>query len=175
MLPGLKFLFATVVLSISVLIFGLGAAALLRSAHDEFVSVPAWRSAQQPMFAPATDVARIDMPRIDTSRPTLSLARIEPLAPPVPESKKVDEPKLASIDPKTATDAKIDGVDPQTAETDKPVVKKLRRSRNAGKRKRFARRARTVIAQQPQSFTSNADPFGGFGVSLPLATSPARR
>lgn len=172
MLPGLKFLFATVVLSISVLIFGLGAAALLRSAHDEFVTMPAWRTAQQPMFAPATDVARIEMPRSEAARPTLSLARIDPVAPPLPDTKKADAPKLASIDPKTATDAKLDPAK-QTAETDKPVVKKLRRSRNAAKRKRYARR--TTIAQQPQSFTSNSDPFAGFGGGAPLANPPSRR
>lgn len=48
MLPGLRILFATTALAISVLIFGLGAAALLRAAHEEFASLPSWRLAQQP-------------------------------------------------------------------------------------------------------------------------------
>jgi len=34
MLPGFRFLFAAIVLSMSVLIFGFGAAALLRTAHE---------------------------------------------------------------------------------------------------------------------------------------------
>lgn len=172
MLPGFKFLVATIFLSISVLIFGLGAAALLRSAHDEFVSIPSWRAAQQPMMAPAMDIAKFDNPRIDTSRPTLSLLRAEPAAPALPETKKTDDTKVASIDPKTATDAKVDAANSETAETDKPAVKKLRRSRNAGKRKRFARRARTAVAAQQQNF--NSDPFAGFSTSVPLANPPRR-
>lgn len=172
MLPGFKFLVATVVLSISVLIFGLGAAALLRSAHDEFVSIPSWRMAQQPIFAPAMDTAKFDNPRIDTSRPTLSLLRAEPAAPALPEAKKTDDTKVAAIEPKTATDATVDAANSETAETDKPVVKKLRRSRNAGKRKRFARRARTTVTAQQQTF--NSDPFAGFGASVPLANPPRR-
>lgn len=45
MLPGLRFFLSTLVLAISVLIFGLGAAALLRATHDEFASLPALRMA----------------------------------------------------------------------------------------------------------------------------------
>ena len=52
MLPGFRFLFATVVLAVSVLVFGLGAAALLRAAHEDFVNLPSWRLAQQPVLAP---------------------------------------------------------------------------------------------------------------------------
>ena len=45
MLPGFRFLFAAIVLSMSVLVFGLGAAALLRAAHEEFASsAPLWRA-----------------------------------------------------------------------------------------------------------------------------------
>ena len=40
MLPGFRFLFTAIVLSMSVLIFGLGAAALLRAAHEEFANLP---------------------------------------------------------------------------------------------------------------------------------------
>ena len=38
MLPGFRFLFAATMLSMSLLVFGLGAAALLRAAHEEFTS-----------------------------------------------------------------------------------------------------------------------------------------
>jgi hypothetical protein len=39
MLPGFRFLFAARVLAMPMLIFGLGAAALLRAAHEEFASI----------------------------------------------------------------------------------------------------------------------------------------
>ena len=51
MLPGFRFLFAAIVLSMSILVFGLGAAALLRAAHEEFASTPSWRAAPEPKFA----------------------------------------------------------------------------------------------------------------------------
>lgn len=69
MLPGLRILFATTVLAISILIFGLGAAALLRAAHDEFATLPSWRLAQQPMLAP----------QFEMSAPTLAMLRVEAL------------------------------------------------------------------------------------------------
>lgn len=65
MLPGFRFLFATVVLAGAVLIFGLGAAALLRVAHEEFASLPSWHAAPPPL------PARIAEP------PTLALIRVE--------------------------------------------------------------------------------------------------
>ena len=52
MLPGFRFLFAAIMLSMSLLIFGLGAAALLRSAHEEFASNPAWRATPEVTYAP---------------------------------------------------------------------------------------------------------------------------
>src|ERR1700756_3123250 len=55
MLPGFRFLFAAIALSISILVFGLGAAALLRAAHEEFSSNPSWRAAPEPMLAQKTD------------------------------------------------------------------------------------------------------------------------
>ena len=55
MLPGFRFLFAAIVLSMSVLVFGLGAAALLRAAHEEFASNPSWRAPPEPVFAQPND------------------------------------------------------------------------------------------------------------------------
>ncbi|UPJ47559.1 hypothetical protein IVB30_30440 [Bradyrhizobium sp. 200] len=68
MLPGFRFLFTAIVLSMSILIFGLGAAALLRAAHEEFANLPARRAPPQPMFARQND----DEP------PTLALLRVDP-------------------------------------------------------------------------------------------------
>jgi len=68
MLPGFRFLLAAIVLSISILIFGLGAAALLRAAHEEFAGIPSRRTLPEPVFAQ----------RSDTPAPTLALLRVEP-------------------------------------------------------------------------------------------------
>jgi len=64
MLPGLRFLFAAIVLSMSVLVFGLGAAALLRAAHEEFVSVPSRHPPPETIFAnPRSERLRVFLRR----------------------------------------------------------------------------------------------------------------
>lgn len=70
MLPGFRFLFVAIVLSMSILVFGLGAAALLRAAHEEFANNPSRRAAPEAMFAQQSDAAR----------PVLAMLRIEPQA-----------------------------------------------------------------------------------------------
>ncbi|MHC2436244.1 hypothetical protein [Bradyrhizobium sp. USDA 4451] len=71
MLPGLRFLFAATVLAISLLVFGLGAAALFRAAHEEFASIPARRAPPEPQFAqpseapPVLAMVRVDPPAAD--------------------------------------------------------------------------------------------------------------
>jgi hypothetical protein len=70
MLPGFRFLFAAIVLSLSILVFGLGAAALLRAAHEEVASNPSWRAAPEMMFARQGDGAP----------PVLAMLRVEPAA-----------------------------------------------------------------------------------------------
>lgn len=93
MLPGIRFIFVTVILSASVLIFGLGAAALLRVSHEEFATLPSWRVAQ-PQFPPAP---------VETTIPTLAMLRIE-----TPEAAKADATE-ESPDPTPApsTDADL--------------------------------------------------------------------
>src|SRR6516165_9517964 len=44
MLPGFRFLLAAILLSVSILVFGLGAAALFRTAHEEFAANPSGRA-----------------------------------------------------------------------------------------------------------------------------------
>jgi hypothetical protein len=65
MLPGFRFLFAAIMLSMSLLVFGLGATALLRSAHEEFASNPAWRAAPEVKFAQQSEAT---MPVLATLR-----------------------------------------------------------------------------------------------------------
>ena len=68
MLPGFRFLFAAIILSMSVLVFGLGAAALLRAAHEQFASIPSRRATPEPVFAQHNE----------PPMPTLALLRFEP-------------------------------------------------------------------------------------------------
>jgi hypothetical protein len=58
MLPGFRFLVAAIVLSMSLLIFALGAAALLRAAHEEFASNPSWRGTPEMTFAQPVEATR---------------------------------------------------------------------------------------------------------------------
>ncbi len=70
MLPGFRFLFTAIVLSLSILVFGLGAAALLRAAHEEFASNPSWRAPPETMFAQ----------QVEAAAPALAMLQIEPPA-----------------------------------------------------------------------------------------------
>ena len=140
MLPGFRILFATFVLSFSVLIFGLGAAALLRSAHEEFVGIPSWRAAQQPLMA-----------AVDAGRPTLAILRVEPPASGRVEAAKPDSAKTASIDTQ-ATDKAVLAEKPATEEIRKPRVRRAKRARTV-KTIRHWRAPRTV-QQEPASNSS---------------------
>ncbi|BAR54743.1 hypothetical protein NK6_1559 [Bradyrhizobium diazoefficiens] len=69
MLPGFRFLLAAILLSTSILVFGLGTAALLRASHEQYVSNPSWRNGpQERMFAQASEPAQ----------PVLAALRAEP-------------------------------------------------------------------------------------------------
>ena len=70
MLPGFRFLFAAIILSMSILVFGLGAAALLRAAHEQFASNPSWHAAPEATFAQ----------QVEPTRPTLAMLRVGPPA-----------------------------------------------------------------------------------------------
>lgn len=71
MLPGFRFLFAAILVSISMLVFALGAAALLRTTHEQFANNPSWRTGpQEQMFAQASEPAE----------PVLAAFRAEPVA-----------------------------------------------------------------------------------------------
>jgi hypothetical protein len=84
MLPGFRFLFAAIMLSMSLLVFGLGAAALLRAAHESFASNSSWRAAPEVPFAQHPD----------TTPPMLATLRVEPAT-----IEKVNEPAEAIAAP----------------------------------------------------------------------------
>ena len=72
MLPGFRFLFAAIMLSLSILIFGLGAAALLRAAHEEVASNPSWRATPETTFAQQPEATRPD-----AARSVLAMLRVD--------------------------------------------------------------------------------------------------
>jgi hypothetical protein len=149
MLPGLRFLFVATVLSLSMLVFGLGAAALLRSAHEEFVSLPTRRAqpetvfAQQPAAPPTLAMLRIDASVTDpgakaTSAPDTQGVTPAPEQPSPGASTEPDRPALmgriaALTDPAPDPAAKTDDAPARVAtaadapappETEKPESKK---------------------------------------------------
>jgi hypothetical protein len=69
MLPGIRFLLAAILLSISIVVFGLGAAALLRAAHEDFASNPSWRLTPETRLAQQSDMPTLALLRVDTPAP----------------------------------------------------------------------------------------------------------
>lgn len=87
MLPGFRFLFAAIVLCMSVLVFGLGAAALLRAAHEDFASNPSWRMPPEPRFA-----------QQEATKPVLAILSLQPSP-----AEPVAAPKVAEADTAVTT------------------------------------------------------------------------
>jgi hypothetical protein len=130
MLPGFRFLLAAIVLSISLLIFGLGAAALLRAAHEEFAGIPLRRAPPEVMFA-----------QPDEAGPTLAMLRVEPsvvddkaveppiadqpavnLAPTEVENLATEPDKVAALDTATPENSPpSEAPTPETAATEIPI------------------------------------------------------
>jgi hypothetical protein len=110
MLPGFRSLFAAIVLSMSILIFGLGAAALLRSAHEEFASLPSRRAPAEQVFTrqndppmPTLALLRFDPPVMDNkpSENASATAASETIAPAesAPDAAPAEPEKLAAVKP----------------------------------------------------------------------------
>ena len=128
MLPGFRFLFAAIMLSTSLLVFGLGAASLLRAAHEEFASNPSWRAAPEVTFAqpvettkPVLAMVRVDLPaeaKQDDAPATPAAA--EPTA--VPSAPADPEP-IAALKPEDSSPAEeIAKGEPATAEAPAAVI-----------------------------------------------------
>jgi hypothetical protein len=103
MLPGFRFLLAAIVLSSSLLVFGLGAAALLRTAHEEFAANPTWRAPPETRFA-ASEPAK---------PPVLAMLRVD--------SPATEQPKL-SDDPATSAPAEPEAAVPSPPPEPEPVT-----------------------------------------------------
>ena len=117
MLPGFRFLFAAIILSMSVLVFGLGAAALLRAAHEQFASIPSRRPPPEPVFAQHNE------PPV----PTLALLRFEPPAEKAPDvaaavvSPETLAPVARTLDVTPAEPEKLAALKPEEPVPAEPV------------------------------------------------------
>ncbi|WP_445492290.1 hypothetical protein [Rhodopseudomonas sp. RCAM05734] len=131
MLPGIRFLFAAAVLLFSLLVFGFGATALLRSAREEVASLPIRRTPPEIIFSqPAEAPPRLAMLRLDAPAP----ADVSPALPPAPveiapdvatltDSDKAAEPEKPAV-PMTAEPAPVaaNEAGPPAVEIAKPDV-----------------------------------------------------
>ena len=122
MLPGFRFVFAAIVLSMSVLIFGLGAAALLRAAHEEFASSPSRRAVPEATFAqpneatgPALSMLRVEEPPAAEPKPSDNVPAV---AEPAEQSEIVSTPAEPES---TAALKPEDSSPPETAKPEIPV------------------------------------------------------
>jgi hypothetical protein len=147
MLPGFRFLFAAIVLSMSVLVFGFGAAALLRTAHEEFASTPSWQPAPETRFTqnrpaaspaaqsgsqPVLAMLRVDDPPKETPQetprdalketPEDSLKADQPGADAAPATAPVDQAATAAAEPQSAPEkiAALPAADSSPQETAQP-------------------------------------------------------
>ena len=121
MLPGFRFLFAAIVLSMSVLVFGLGAAAVLRAAHERFAESGSWRPAPDTSLAQQSEMSKpvLAMLHVDP-RATSKPADAAPLIPPA-------QPAEIASSPEPEKTAAVDRQSPpplETAKADTPEVAK---------------------------------------------------
>ena len=124
MLPGFRFLFAATFFSMSILVFGLGAAALLRAAHEQFASNPSWHAAPEATYAQ----------QVETTRPVLAMLRVEPpaaeqMAP--GNAPAIDPPAIPAPDEQDVTSAAAALTPPAAAKSDMPAAENPAPSRVA--------------------------------------------
>jgi len=106
MLPGFRLVCAAAVLSVSLVIFGLGAAALLRASHEKFASLPSLR--------PLPGAGRPN----EAALPTLAMLRLE--APAATPQEQAVAPVQAVPGP-TVSDEVIAAAPPVTPEVPAPA------------------------------------------------------
>ena len=114
MLPGFRILFAIVLLSVSLLIFGLGAAAFLRSAHENIASAPLWKPIEAPV------IARMDSGQANHAPPTLAMLRVEPETEPPARTTTAQSPSAPPAEPVATVSAEPTGDASASARADEP-------------------------------------------------------
>jgi hypothetical protein len=118
MLPGFRFLFAAIILSISILIFGLGAAALLRAAHEEFASNPTWRAPPETVFAQQSEPSKTVLAALVVEPPVAEKPEMPATAAPEAPGAVAEPP----AEPEQAAAAKPAETSPLEAAKDQPVA-----------------------------------------------------
>ena len=121
MLPGFRFLFAATFLSMSILVFGLGAAALLRAAHEQFASNPSWHAAPEATFAQQVEAPISRETSREAARPMLAMLRVEPPAAAQKASGNagtINPPAIPTPDEQAATSATAAPMPPAAAKPD---------------------------------------------------------
>jgi hypothetical protein len=130
MLPGFRFLFAAIVLSMSILVFGLGAAALLRAAHEQFASMPSRPVPPETVFArrneamPTLAILRVDAPALEKSADNVPTPTEPPAQPPAVTAAPTEPERIAVL--KTEDPPASDAAKPDTVKTEiaKPEIAK---------------------------------------------------
>ncbi|WP_024518193.1 hypothetical protein [Bradyrhizobium sp. Tv2a-2] len=124
MLPGFRFLFAAIVLSMSVLVFGLGAAAVLRTAHEQFAESGTWRPASGTSVTQQSDATPpvLAMLRVEPKATTPNAADAAPVPAPAQPAETTSSPdaeKTAALDPQSPAPLEATKADtPDVAEAD---------------------------------------------------------
>src|SRR5262249_22186682 len=129
-----RFLFAAILLSTSILVFGLGTAALLRATHEQFVSNPAWRNGpQEQVFAQASEPAQPEFAafRAEPVPPASSLRdEVPTVSPPASEpdqvaaltSETTSQPATLATEVPASEPAQAEAAPSPPAETPEPAT-----------------------------------------------------
>ena len=127
MLPGFRFLFGAIVVSMSILVFGLGAAALLRTAHEEFASAPVWRPTPETEFAQAVDATQpvIAMLRVDDASTTTAKDAIKDAGVEPPADATAKQGQLSPTQPDLDQTASLQSAETTPSEATKPQAEVL--------------------------------------------------
>jgi len=122
MLPGFRFVLAAILLSLSILVFGLGAAALLRSAHQQFASIPARQPPPEQIFVQQSDVPltlallRVDLAPQDSAPAQISAPIAAPTELASPESAPPVEATGEVVPPSDPPKVDVAAAEPVTQE-----------------------------------------------------------
>jgi hypothetical protein len=119
MLPGFRFFFAAILLSMSILIFGLGAAALLRAAHEEVASIPTRWAPPQPVFAQQNEPPTLALLSVEppvAEKPAGTVAPVETPAEQIPDATPPVTPE------KLAAPNADESVPPEAAKQETPAI-----------------------------------------------------
>lgn len=178
MLPGFRFLFAATMLAMSLLIFGLGAAALLRAAHESFASNSSWRAAPEVPFAqrPDTMLPVLATLRVDTTpvekandQATVTAAAVQPPEPIAAESIKNEQ--VAAVKPLETPPPEI--AKPAELPAPAPVAETPPPAESASPAPELSVTETTTAASEPKMTVAVLDPLPSKSETAPLPAEPA--